>query len=334
MKQYLELAKRILDEGETRGDRTGTGTKSIFGTQTRYDLREGLPLVTSRKINFGPLVKELLWFLRGETNIKNLGCGIWDEWADADGELGPIYGKQWTGWDCAFTGEVDDDGNPWAYPLKHFNQILALTNGLKTDPESRRHIVSAWNVADVPYMALPPCHTMFQCYASRIPSTDRYQILKSRPIGGPILGALEDSDFEVGEQESFAELTTDGLCDLAKIPKYYLDLQLYQRSGDMMLGVPFNIASYSLLLMLLAREANMIPRFFIHTLGDAHIYLNHLEGAKEQLSREPCALPRIEIADKPMPYPGCPRDGSVLESEDFKLVGYDPWPAIKYEIAV
>lgn len=332
MKQYLDQVRFVLDHGEQRGDRTGTGTLSVFGMQTRYDLRDGFPLVTTKKVNFSAVVKELLWFLRGETNIKTLGCGIWDEWADEDGELGPIYGRQWTGWECAFAGEVDNEGVPWAYPLTRFNQIQFLINQLKENPESRRHIVSAWNVGDVPDMALPPCHTMFQCYASKIPTKDRYKILESQPIKE--LMAVDDSDFEVGEKESFVELTTDGLCDMAKIPKYFLDLQLYQRSGDMLLGVPFNISSYSLLLMLLAREANMIPRYFIHTFGDVHIYLNHLEGAKEQLSRELRTLPRVEIANKPIPYPGCPRDGSVLEPEDFKLVGYDPWPAIKFEVAV
>jgi thymidylate synthase len=306
VKQYLELAQQIINEGETRGDRTGTGTKSIFGTQTRYDLREGFPLVTSRKINFSPLVKELLWFLRGETNIKTLDCKIWDAWANQGGELGPIYGKQWTSWAMTDGDTVD--------------QIKGLVAQLKGNPESRRHIVSAWNVADVPDMALSPCHTMFQCYASRIPregSGDRMRYAKD------VLGA---EDPEVYKRS--VRLREAG------VPDYYLDLQLYQRSCDFLVGGAFNIASYSLLLMLLAREANMIPRYFIHTIGDAHIYLNQLEGAKEQLSRKPLTLPRVEIADKPMPYPGCPRDGSVLEPEDFKLIGYEPWPGIKYEVAV
>lgn len=283
MKQYLELAQRIIDEGETRTDRTGVGTKSIFGTQTRYDLRKGFPLCTSRKINFDPLVKELLWFLRGETNIKTLDCKIWDEWASEDGELGPIYGAQWRKYnevDIEFGGVTSSAG---------IDQIEILIEGLKKNPESRRHIVSAWNVAEVDLMALPPCHTMFQCYASKS---------------------------DTGQ------------------PKYYLDLQLYQRSCDFLVGGAFNIASYSLLLMLLAREANMIPRHFIHTIGDAHIYLNHLEGAKKQLARFPTRLPTVEIANKPLPYPGCPRDGSVLEPEDFKLIGYESHPPIKYPIAV
>lgn len=317
MKQYLDQIRFILENGEERGDRTNTGVLSVFGMQTRYDLREGFPLVTTKKVNFSAVVKELLWFLRGETNIKTLGCGIWDEWADEDGELGPIYGRQWTGWECAFAGEVDDEGVPWAYPLTRFNQIQFLINQLKENSESRRHIVSAWNVGDIPDMALPPCHTMFQCYASRI------------PIYSSFMGDPDPKIFSKNASRYFYYLDRP-----EGFPEYFLDLQLYQRSGDMLLGVPFNISSYSLLLMLLAREANMIPRFFIHTLGDAHIYLNHLEGAKEQLSREPHTLPMVEIANKPMPFPGCPRDGSVLEPEDFRLIGYDPWPAIKFEVAV
>jgi len=297
MKEYLDTLKFILENGTERKDRTGVGTLSFFGLQMRFNLNGGssFPLVTTKKVNFSAVVKELLWFLRGETNIKTLGCGIWNEWADLNGELGPIYGKQWRDWHpipLTFLGETTNIG---------IDQIQELVRNLRENPLSRRHIVSAWNVDDIPKMALPPCHTMFQCYASEIPDTNRYYM------------PLPAWNIE---------------------PRYYLDLQLYQRSGDMMLGVPFNVASYSLLLVLLAREANMIPRYFIHTLGDAHIYLNHLEGLKEQLSREPRALPRVEIANKPLPYPGCPRDGSVLEPDDFKLIGYDPHPAIKFDVAV
>lgn len=310
MKQYLEQVREIIDHGYERGDRTGTGTLSLFGMQTRYDLlRESFPLVTTKKVNFSAVVKELLWFLRGETNIKTLDCKIWDEWADFEGELGPIYGAQWRRFNevpITFNGVTTTVG---------LDQIAMLIEGLKENPESRRHIVSAWDPSAIPAMALPPCHTMFQCYALRIPNMQRQHETWRLGHRGDVLYSTE-------------------LQDAAGVPKYFLDLQLYQRSGDMMLGVPFNIASYSLLLMLLAREANMIPRYFIHTLGDAHIYLNHLEGAKEQLSRETRTLPRVEIANKPIPYPGCPRDGSVLEPEDFKLVGYDPWPAIKFEVAV
>ena len=234
MKQYLELVQRIIDEGETRGDRTGTGTKSIFGTQTRYDLREGLALVTSRKINFSAVVKELLWFLRGETNTKTLDCKIWDEWAGEDGELGPIYGAQWRRFNetsIEFEGKTS---------LIGIDQIAELIDGLKENPESRRHIVSAWDPAVIDRMALPPCHTMFQCYASKIPTKERYQMLndlvKQQISKLPDLDP-SDLDFQVGESESFVDYNDDGLCNLRGIPKYYLDLQLYQRSGDMMLGV-------------------------------------------------------------------------------------------------
>lgn len=317
MKQYLDQVRFILENGEERGDRTSTGVLSVFGMQTRYDLREAFPLVTTKKINLSAVVKELLWFLRGETNIKTLDCKIWDEWADFDGELGPIYGWQWRHWDVVREGE--DISGSKIYVSKR-DQIAELIQNLKENPESRRHIVSAWNVADLEYMALPPCHTMFQCYASSLTEDDKFEWVEANAKGNPC---------DV-TQEAFEERAR--LWE--QVPQYYLDLQLYQRSGDLCLGIPFNVASYSLLLMLLAREANMIPRFFIHTLGDAHIYLNHLEGAKEQLSREPHALPRIEIANKPMPYPGCPRDGSVLEPEDFKLIGYEPHPAIRFEVAV
>ncbi len=331
MKQYLELAQQIINEGETRGDRTGTGTKSIFGTQTRYDLREGFPLVTSRKINFSPLVKELLWFLRGETNIKTLDCKIWDAWAQEDGELGPIYGLQWRAWQ---TYNDPRKGFLRLEDLTGIDQIGNLIKGLKTDPESRRHIVSAWNVADIRNMALPPCHTMFQCYASKIEdlgTRNRHSPYKA--MEPPIGPRSEEAEKALAVFDYLSNWNHKFINDIGA-PKYYLDLQLYQRSCDLLVGGAFNIASYSLLLMLLAREANMIPRFFIHTIGDAHIYLNQLEGAKEQLSREPLTLPRVEIADKPMPYPGCPRDGSVLEPEDFKLIGYEPHPGIKYEVAV
>lgn len=282
MKPYLDLVEKVLDEGEVREDRTGVGTLSIFGAQCKYDLREGFPLLTAKKTYFTSVVKELLWILRAETNIKTLGCGIWDAWADKNGELGPIYGAQWRRFKNQSREGLEID------------QISKLIKELKENPFSRRHIVTAWNPSDLDDMALPPCHTLFQFYASEVP------------------------------KEGGAEAKKE----------YYLDLQLYQRSADLLLGVPFNIASYSLLLMLIAREVNMIPRFFIHTVGDVHIYKNHIEGAKEMLSRDPRSLPEVIIEDKPIPYPGCPRDGSVLEPDDFKLVGYNPHPFIKLEVAV
>tara|TARA_R110002126_G_scaffold9539_2_gene43008 strand:+ start:41 stop:919 length:879 start_codon:yes stop_codon:yes gene_type:complete len=292
VKQYKELVQHVLENGTRRGDRTGTGTISVFGTQSRYDLRSGFPIVSLKKTFIKSIVKELLWMLRGETNVKTLGCGIWDEWAREDGELDRIYGAQWRKWNDWHYDHATED-----YYSEPIDQIANLIQGLKEDPLSRRHIVSAWNPAEIDQMALPPCHTMFQCYAS--------------PIENLYCNASDEPQ-----------------------PGYYLDLQLYQRSADLALGVPFNIASYSILLMMLAKECNMIPRFFIHSIGDAHIYENHLDGVKEMLSREPRDPPQLIIADKPMPYPGCPRDGSVLEPDDFKLENYEHHPRIRFSIAV
>lgn len=259
MRAYLDLIQHVLDHGEKRTDRTGTGTLSVFGTQSRYDLRAGFPLLTTKKVLFGAVVRELLWFLRGATNIHDglsQHTPIWDAWADSDGELGPIYGYQWRNWG----GQGID-------------QIRQAIATIKTDPMSRRIIVSAWNVADLPKMKLPPCHAFFQFYVA-------------------------------GE---------------------YLDCQLYQRSADLALGVPFNIASYALLLSMIAQECRLAPRFLIHTLGDAHIYLNHVEGVKIQLSREPHPLPKLVLADKPV---------LDMRFEDVALEGYQHHPFIKFPVAV
>jgi len=264
MKQYLDLLKHILDKGIQKEDRTGTGTISIFGYQMRFDLEEGFPLLTTKKLHLKSIIYELLWFIRGETNIKYLkehGVSIWDEWADEKGDLGPIYGYQWRSW-------PNYDGG-------HIDQLSRVINGIKNNPHSRRHIVSAWNVADIDKMALPPCHCLFQFYVAN----DR------------------------------------------------LSCQLYQRSGDVFLGVPFNIASYSLLLMMVAKVCGLKPGEFIHTLGDAHIYLNHLDQVKLQLTRQPRKLPQIIIN----------RDvDSILDFkyEDFKLIDYNPHPHIKGEVSV
>ncbi|MBT5855947.1 thymidylate synthase [bacterium] len=270
MRQYLDLLEFVLKNGDQKTDRTGTGTRSVFGYQNRYDLRDGFPLVTTKKIYFDSLVRELIWFLRGATNIYdglNPQTKIWDAWADKDGELGPVYGYQWRKWE---KHGVDASGNP---TVAHVDQITELINGIKSNPDSRRHIVSAWNVADIDRMALPPCHTFFQCNVN------------------------------------------DG----------HLDLQLYQRSADIALGVPFNIASYALLLMILANECDLIPRHFVHTFGDAHIYDNHFDGIKEQLTRTPLPLPNVTIAKKPI---------FELEFEDFKLNDYQHGDFIKFPIAV
>ena len=264
MRAYLDLVRRIMDEGARKTDRTGTGTLSIFGHQMRFDLAAGFPLVTTKKLHLKSIIHELLWFLRGETNVRTLqaaGVRIWDEWADANGELGPVYGYQWRSWPAP-------DG-------RHIDQIAQVVEGIRTTPDSRRLMVSAWNVADVPRMALAPCHVVFQFYVA------------------------------------------DGR----------LSCQLYQRSADVFLGVPFNIASYALLTLMMAQVTGLRPGEFIHTFGDAHLYLNHLEQARLQLSRDPRPLPAMEL------NPAVTR----LEDfryEDFALRGYDPHPHIAAPVAV
>jgi len=262
-RQYLNLLRDILDNGVGRDDRTGTGTLGVFGRQMRFDLSKGFPVLTTKKLHLRSIIIELLWFLRGETNIaylKDNGVRIWDEWANAEGELGPVYGKQWRSW-TAPDGRVID-------------QIEKLVHGLKTNPNSRRHIVTAWNPADVDDMALPPCHCLFQFFVA------------------------------------------DGK----------LSCQLYQRSADVFLGVPFNIASYALLTMMLAQVVGLEPGDFVHTFGDAHLYLNHLEQAELQLTREPLPLPVMQIAPK--------TDLFAFDLSDFTLEGYEAWPHIKAAVAV
>lgn len=269
MRQYHALLEDILANGTARLDRTGVGARSVFGRQLRFDLGEGFPLVTTKKLHVRSIVLELLWFLRGDTNVRWLqerGCSIWDEWADAEGELGPVYGKQWRSW-------AAPDG-------RSIDQIALLIEGLKTNPWSRRHIVSAWNPADVEEMALPPCHCLFQFFVA------------PEPDGGK-----------------------------------RLSLQLYQRSADVFLGVPFNIASYALLLLMTAQATGMRAGEFVHTLGDAHLYSNHVEQAQLQLSRAPRPLPQMRLNPEV-------RDLFAFAYEDFELAGYDPHPAIKAAVAV
>lgn len=265
MQQYLELLRDVANHGEPRDDRTGTGTISVFGRQVRYRLEDGFPLVTTKKVHLKSIVHELLWFLAGDSNVGYLrenGVRIWDEWAHPDtGDLGPIYGVQWRSWRASDDATVD--------------QIAEVVDNIRRDPLSRRHIVSAWNVADIPDMALPPCHTLFQFYVR-------------------------------GDR---------------------LDLQLYQRSADLFLGVPFNIASYSLLLMMVAQVTGYRPGEFVHTLGDAHIYANHLEQVETQLSREPRPLPQMRL------NPGV-KDLLDFRYDDFTLTGYDPHPGLRAAVAV
>lgn len=264
MKQYLDLLNRIMTEGTQKGDRTGTGTMSVFGHQMRFDMEEGFPLLTTKKLHLKSIIHELLWFLSGDTNVKYLqdnGVRIWNEWADANGELGHIYGYQWRSW-------PDYDGG-------HIDQIREAVETIKHNPDSRRIIVSAWNVADLPTMKLPPCHAMFQFYVA------------------------------------------DGR----------LSLQLYQRSADCFLGVPFNIASYALLLQMMAQVTGLRAGDFVHTLGDAHLYLNHLDQARLQLTREPRPLPKMVIN---------PAVDNLFDFkyDDFTLEGYDPHPHIKADVSV
>ena len=264
MQQYLQLLQHILDYGVTKTDRTGTGTISTFGYQMRFDLAKGFPLVTTKKVHLKSIIHELLWFLKGDTNIKYLkenGVRIWDEWADENGDLGPVYGKQWRSWACKDGSEID--------------QIADVVDQIKKNPDSRRLIVSAWNVADLSDMALMPCHNMFQFYVA------------------------------------------DGK----------LSCQLYQRSADVFLGVPFNIASYALLTMMIAQVCDLEPGEFIHSFGDVHIYNNHLEQVKLQLSRQPYPLPQMQINPEV-------KDIFAFKYEDFTLTNYQSHPAIRAVVAV
>ncbi len=264
MKQYLDLMRHVLDQGVSKEDRTGTGTLSVFGCQMRFDLGAGFPLVTTKKLHLRSIIHELLWFLRGDTNVGYLrdnGVSIWDEWADQNGDLGPVYGAQWRSWATA-------DG-------RHIDQISQVLEQIRNSPDSRRIIVSAWNVGELENMALPPCHAFFQFYVA------------------------------------------DGR----------LSCQLYQRSADIFLGVPFNIASYALLTMMIAQATGLRPGDFVHTLGDAHLYSNHLEQARTQLQREPRSLPQMKL--NPMV-----KDLFGFSFEDFELTGYEPHPHIKAPVAV
>jgi thymidylate synthase len=264
MREYLDLMRHVLDHGSRKSDRTGTGTLSVFGPQLRFDLERGFPLLTTKRVHLKSIVHELLWFLAGDTNIaylKQHGVSIWDEWADERGDLGPIYGRQWRSWPAPDGGHID--------------QIAQVLAQLKTNPDSRRMLVSAWNVADLPRMALMPCHALFQFY----------------------------------------------------VAEGRLSCQLYQRSADLFLGVPFNIASYALLTLMVAQVCGLRPGEFIHAFGDTHLYLNHLEQAREQLARTPRALPHMRL------NPAID-DLFAFRYEDFELVGYDPHPAIKAPVAV
>ena len=264
MRQYLDLLDHVMTQGVEKSDRTGTGTRSVFGYQMRFDLTAGFPVLTTKRLHLRSIIGELLWFLRGDTNVRWLqerGITIWDEWADENGDLGPVYGRQWRSWPAPDGRTID--------------QLQNVIEGIRRDPDSRRHVVSAWNVADLPEMALAPCHALFQFYVA------------------------------------------DGR----------LSCQLYQRSADLFLGVPFNIASYALLTHMVAQVTGLRPGDFVHTLGDAHLYANHVEQAREQLTRDPRPLPRLRLD------PAC-REIDDFDLDSIEVVGYDPHPAIRAPIAV
>lgn len=289
MRQYLDLLQYVLDHGTERQDRTGTGTIGVFGYQMRFHLADGFPCLTTKKLHLRSIIHELLWFLRGDTNIKYLkdnGVSIWDEWADADGNLGPVYGSQWRSWPDGRGGTID--------------QIANVVNQIKHNPYSRRLLVTAWNPAEIEDMALPPCHCLFQFYVEP--------------------AALS------GEQGA-SSLPATGYRLPAAPAKGRLSCQLYQRSADIFLGVPFNIASYALLTMMMAQVCNLEPGDFVHTFGDAHIYRNHLDQVHLQLSRDPRPLPTMRINPEV-------KDLFAFRYEDFSLENYNPWPHIKGEVSV
>lgn len=297
MKQYLDLLQHVLDNGTERLDRTGTGTVGVFGYQMRFDLSKGFPLLTTKKLHLRSIIYELLWFLRGETNIQYLHdhkVTIWDEWADANGDLGPVYGSQWRSWPDGHGGGID--------------QIANVVREIKQNPYSRRLMVTAWNPAEIEDMALPPCHCLFQFYVDTL-NVDT--LIGSREKESPD-GRTNISTYQRINGEA---------------PKGRLSCQLYQRSADIFLGVPFNIASYALLTMMMAQVCGLEPGDFVHTFGDAHIYKNHLDQVRLQLTRDPRPLPTMRINPEV-------KDIFGFEYEDFTLEGYDPHPHIKGEVSV
>jgi len=324
MKQYLDLLQLILDKGVCKSDRTGTGTISLFGHQHRCDLSEGFPLLTTKRLHWKSIAGELIWMLSGSTNnndLRKLGVTIWDEWAKEDGDLGPIYGKQWRNWEQPIrvtSLEEKPTDVPYfpphpssktvAWQPHNIDQITWLIEELRNNPSSRRLVVSAWNVADIPKMSLAPCHALFQ--------------FNTRP-----LSITEHMAEQIRVEEDYQILKKLGVdAKKEEVPEYYLDCQLYQRSCDVFLGVPYNTASYALLTHMVAQQVNMVPGEFIHTFGDVHIYRNHIDQVKKQLSREPFALPTLMLTKR----------DSIFDYtlEDCRIDGYYSHPSIKAEVAV
>lgn len=342
MEQYQDLMTRVMSEGVPKKDRTGTGTLSIFGHQMRFNLQEGFPLVTTKRCHMRSIIHELLWFLKGDTNVKYLndnGVTIWDEWKNKDGDLGPVYGKQWRSWpviravpyeqfnELTAAGYEDLDAGTWSmdencslyFVRTQIDQISKVMDQLKNDPDNRRIIVSAWNVADLDEMALAPCHAFFQFYTRELTHEEREQWLdEHRPGEWAKIQRLCGIDPETGYHDIF---------DSEGVPDRQLSCQLYQRSADVFLGVPFNIASYALLVHMFAQQANMTVGDFVWSGGDVHLYSNHLEQTRTQLGRTPRPLPKLIIKRKP---------DSIFDYkfEDFEIEGYDPHPAIKAPVAI
>lgn len=343
MHQYHELLQQVLNTGHQKADRTGTGTLSCFGPQMRFDLRDGFPMVTTKKVHLRSIIHELLWFLQGDTNIKYLndnGVTIWDEWANAEGDLGPVYGSQWRDWKdtklvvaadvttanhlsrkgYVLVGHVPHQGGGPTIAVwqKGHDQIAKVIDQLRTDPDNRRIIVSAWNVGELDEMALAPCHSFFQFYTRELSLEERLQwaeVNDNELWSDFVHGTFVDEKIRLG------------WLDKSKVPTRQLSCQLYQRSADMFLGVPFNIASYALLIHMVAQQVNMTVGEFVWTGGDVHIYSNHMEQVKEQLTRKPKALPTLVIKRKP---------DSIFDYkfEDFELQNYESWPAIKAPVAI
>ena len=344
MKQYLALMQDILDNGVVKKDRTGVGTLSVFGRQLRFDLKEGFPLVTTKKVHLKSIIHELLWFLNGDTNVKYLqenGVKIWNEWSDEEGNLGPVYGKQWREWrDCKvvechdvgrtqqlmqrgykYIGNMKEDGTTYLVYEKAHDQISKVIQQLREDPDSRRIIVSAWNVSDLDDMALNPCHNYFQFYTTEMPLLERldwYEVNEPEKFASAPLINHEDIDDEERLHETL---------DREGIPRRKLSCFYMMRSNDYLLGAPFNIASYALLTHMIAQQLNMVPDELVYSGVDVHLYSNHLEQAKLQLTREPYPLPKLVIKRKP---------DSIFDYkyEDFELVGYQSHDTIKAPIAV
>ena len=344
MKQYLALMQDILDNGVVKKDRTGVGTLSVFGRQLRFDLKEGFPLVTTKKVHLKSIIHELLWFLNGDTNVKYLqenGVRIWNEWANAEGELGPVYGKQWREWrDCKvvechdvgrtqqlmqrgykYIGNMKEDGTTYLVYEKAHDQISKVIQQLREDPDSRRIIVSAWNVADLDDMALNPCHNYFQFYTTEMTLLERldwYEVNEPEKFASAPLINHEDIDDEERLHETL---------DREGIPRRKLSCFYMMRSNDVALGKPFNIASYALLTHMVAQQVNMVPDELVYSGVDVHLYLNHLEQIKLQLTREPYPLPKLVIKRKP---------DSIFDYkyEDFEVVGYQSHPHIAMPVAV